>query len=67
MAWHNSKVAVCISNIHPPACVLTCRQMKGLADRTELTCPLAFAEYNASMGLIDYFDRLLSFMSVKLQ
>eukprot|EP00961_Rhodomonas_salina_P080395 1081669-Rhodomonas_salina.1 len=40
--------------------------MKGRADRMELTCPLAFAGYNASMGAIDDFDRLLSFMSVKL-
>eukprot|EP00961_Rhodomonas_salina_P072957 980091-Rhodomonas_salina.1 len=66
MAWHNSKVAVCISNIHPPACVLMRRRMKGLADRTELNCPLALAEYNTSMGVIDDFDRLLSFLSVKL-
>eukprot|EP00961_Rhodomonas_salina_P285714 3861074-Rhodomonas_salina.1 len=63
MAWHDSKVVVCISNIHPPACVLTHRRMKGRADRTELNCPLAFVEYNNTMGAIDDFDRLLSFIS----
>eukprot|EP00961_Rhodomonas_salina_P273960 3701515-Rhodomonas_salina.2 len=67
-SWHGTTARLqCVSsNIHPPVCVLTSRQMKGLADRTELNCPLAFAEYNASMGAIDNFDQLLSFMWVKL-
>jgi len=63
----DSKVAVCISNVHPPACVLTRRRMKGRTDRVQLPCPLPFAEYNQNMGGIDDFDRLLSFLSVKLR
>ena len=66
-AWVDSKVAVCISNVHPPACVLTRRRMKGRTDRVQLPCPLPFAEYNQNMGGIDDFDRLLSFLSVKLR
>jgi len=32
-----------------------------------IPCPLAFSEYNRTMGAINDFDRLLSFHSVKLQ
>jgi hypothetical protein len=67
MAWLDSKVAVAISNCHPPAVVMMRRRMKGLMDEQELPCPLTFAEYNANMGAIDDFDRLLSFLTVRLR
>jgi hypothetical protein len=41
--------------------------MKGRVNRTEVQCPLVFAEYNRNMGAIDDFDRLLSFLSVRLR
>ncbi len=66
-AWHDSKVAVAISNCHPPSIVSTHLRMKGLANRTEVQCPLVFTEYNWNMGAINDFDRLLSFLSVRLR
>jgi len=66
-AWHDSKVCFGITNIHPVACLICHRRMKGRADGVYFPCPLMFSEYNKWMGAIDDFDRLLSFHSCKLK
>eukprot|EP00961_Rhodomonas_salina_P230346 3113023-Rhodomonas_salina.1 len=55
-AWHDSKIELCITNVHPPCCVVTRLRMKGMVGQQEINCPLPFAKYNSNMGAIDDFD-----------
>eukprot|EP00961_Rhodomonas_salina_P025594 345604-Rhodomonas_salina.2 len=65
-AWMDSKVVMCISNVHQPCLVTTLCHTKGRAVPWSDPCPLPMHKYNMWMGAINDLDRLMSFHSTKL-
>ncbi len=49
-AWHDSKVTVAITNVHPPAVIQVELLKKGLADKLVLQGPLCIQEHNSEHG-----------------
>lgn len=56
--WKDKRCVYLLSNFHNPESIITVKRRERDGSTSEITCPVAVADYNSNMNCVDKFDQM---------